>query len=339
MHNDLGVSTGEVVSGMTNKEKTPFFVELDKKGAEWVIVAYLSEDATMIEVCEKKLDPHLTTGTLVSGADPGLILKENKLLGHETMPEIIREVRAEHLPALLAGASFLPRNMTIRQMGKKSNHSLNYDFGARAYAILYGMREQEAKRNIALYHRAYPGIPLWHAWIQKQLKDNDRTLMNCFDRAYRFLGAWDRDLFRRGYAFVPQSTVADIVHEGIISTWRDEDLDDIEPLMTQVHDSQMVQIWFDRARAGEAQHFAERIIRIGLDYMNPQLSYQGREFRIDTEVKIGANWGQYDPDEKSLYYNPGGMIEFDLSPDVDKTTAALTQAIERLLPYATAQAA
>src|SRR5690606_11604294 len=60
------------------------FVEVDKRQAEWVAVAYLTGDANMIEAIEKGMDVHTHTASLMFDADPSIIKYEHKLIGHTT---------------------------------------------------------------------------------------------------------------------------------------------------------------------------------------------------------------------------------------------------------------
>jgi hypothetical protein len=93
---------------------------MDLSGAEWQIVAFLSEDPKMMEVCRGTESPHTITGALISGLSHDLIKAENELLEHETDPAALEKVRAEKLPEILEAPGFLPRSMTVRQAGKKS---------------------------------------------------------------------------------------------------------------------------------------------------------------------------------------------------------------------------
>ena len=181
--------------------------EIDKAKAEWVVVAYLSGDSNMIKVVEEGLDPHIHTAHLMTGLPKDLIEEEGKIIGHSTEQEYIKEIRDKLAKSSIANqhalenASFLPRTMSIRQCGKKSNHGLNYDEGFRTFALVNEMLESEARTIINLYkHQAYPGIPIWHRSVQEQLR-HDRTLINCFGREYKFLGAWNDELFKAAYSF------------------------------------------------------------------------------------------------------------------------------------------
>jgi len=288
------------------------FVEIDKAQAEWVVVAYYSGDARMMEVIEQKLDPHLRTGQLISGVeDTDLILRENKVIGHSTDPVEIQHLREQHVPELLQmqkeGKIFLPRTMSIRQCGKKSNHGFNYGMGYKTFALHNEIPETEAKMIRDAYHKAYPGIEstFW-AGVRRQLR-KDRTLVNCFGRKRRFLGRWGPDLFNQAYDFIGQSTVVDLINIGMVKIYEDTSypMDKIE-LLAQVHDSILFQFPIDFELLAHA-------LRRCLKYLNPVMVYSGRRFRIASDIKIGLNWRD--------------MVEVDLSKPLE---LALIEAYEKL---------
>lgn len=297
------ISTGKTVfgTGMNLQNLPPAFkkflradpgyvlIEMDKAKAEWVVVAYCSGDANMIKVIEEGLDPHIHTAHLMTGLPKEIIEEEDKRVGHTTDESEVKEARFEmekRLGNIFSGAQFLPRTMSIRQCGKKSNHGLNYDETFRMFALINEMLEGEAKKVIELYkHVAYPGIPQWHQSIQSKLR-NGRTLVNCYGRKYTFLNQWGNDLFKAAYAFLPQSTVADNVNDAIISTYYDEDpcLAPLE-LLGQVHDSILFQY-----PIAELDFLLPALAKVK-HYLEPTLSYNGRDFVIDTDAKVGIYWG------------------------------------------------
>ena len=277
------------------------FMEFDKVGAEWAVVAYLANDGRMIDVVESHKDPHTTTGSLISGASYELVERESKLVGLHTDPSTISDLRRS-IPEL--SSHFLPRNMSIRQAGKKSNHGLNYDMRFRRFALETGLEEKDAKRIADAYFQvAYPGIPVWRESVRGQLR-KDRTLSNCFGRKRRFLGAWGDDLFREAYSFIPQSTVVDVVNRGMIGIYID-DSPLFAPLevLAQVHDSLLIQY----PASGSMQDAALVAQRIAFNYLSPTLRYSGREFSIRTDMKIGISWGRMIP--VNLSESPGVLAE------------------------------
>jgi len=264
-------------------------IELDKAGAEWDVVAYLTGDGNMLSVVESDRSPHTVTGSLISGAPEEVVEKENKLVGNHTDPDVIQELR-EEMPELAVGAEqlgwFLPRIFSIRQMGKKSNHGLNYDMKYRRFALENELEEKESKTIVDYYKtKAYPGIPLWHETVRQKL-NKDRTLTNCFGRKRKFLDAWGPELFDAAYSFIPQSTVFDTTRIGMVKTYQDTSkLFKPVEILAQVHDSVVIQYPEDASAIAEVGRI------IGTDYMNPLCTYNAREFYIATTMKVGRDWG------------------------------------------------
>lgn len=264
-------------------------VEFDKSGAEWVVVAYLSGDARMLDVIQSGKSPHIVTGHLLTGVPEDVVEAESKIVKNVIDPDTIYELRSKHFPMLLDERwRFLPRSMSIRQCGKKSNHALNYGMRYRRAALQWEIEEREAATIVELYSSSacYPGIPLWHEGIRRQLK-KDRTLISLLGRKIELMDEWGDELFNQAYSFNPQSTIGDMVNDALITFEQD-----LEPFMykadclTQTHDSATMQYpendWVDMAKYA---------IRFGLDYMSPELEANARKFRVGTDMKIGHSWG------------------------------------------------
>ena len=286
---------------------TNLLVELDKAGCEWVIVAYCANYGAMIQVVESSISPHVATGVLISYSNKEFVSLENMLVGLNTDPIKISDLRAD---LEIHEDWWLPRSMSIRQAAKKSNHGLNYDMKYKRFALENEIGETEANDLVERYHQAYPGIRQWHKSIQEQLQKN-RMLTNCFGRQRRFLDGWGPQLFDAAYSFIPQSTTFDITRVGMIGWQNDTTMDKIE-LLAQTHDSLTFQ--FNNIKTGK--DLAPHAVKLGLDYMNPTLTYNQRDFQIGTTMKIGKNWGGE------------GMHECLLSEDVDETAKAVDEVLE-----------
>ncbi len=276
---------------------TNAILQFDKKQAEWVVCAYYSGDANMIDVVESGRDPHIATGVMISGVPEKLVKIEDKYCKHITDPIMLEEVRRKYIPKILDGDYFIPRIFTIRQMGKKTNHALNFDMTANMFALVNEVPIAEAKQYVILYHKIYPGIRSgMHAYIKKQLQGS-RVLTNCFGRKIRFLDAWGDDLFKEAYSAIPQSTVADAVYKAMGKIWRDTKLCGKFTIIANEYDSITGQ-----HPINDWDKVAAVCIKIGLDYISPPMEYFGREFNIETELKIGPNFA--DVEEVSLENNP-----------------------------------
>lgn len=287
-------------------------LEFDKAGAEWVVVAYLSGDARMIDVIESGKSPHVVTGAIMSRVPEHIVAMEDKSFGKVTDPDKLLELRKEHFPEFFTPGLFIPRTMTIRQCGKKSNHGLNYDEGYRTFALNNEIEEWEAKIIVNKYREeVYPGVPLWHGAVRDELKDG-RTLTDLLGNKVRLLGEWGGELFRQAYSYKPQSTVVGCVNEAMRLMYSDETPEFYKAdLLTQTHDSVTTQYPTD-----DFTGMAKFAIRLGLEYMSPKLHFNGRDFHIKTDLKCGLNWGH--------------MIEVPLVPDIKDMENGLRFAWQQL---------
>ena len=283
--------------------------EVDKRQAEWIVVAYLTGDANMISAVERGQDIHAHTASLIFGVDPEVVELEGKLVGYNSDPELITELRNSD-PILAKYTQGFPRTMSGRQCGKKSNHSFNYDEGPAKWSLINEVEIAEGKRIHTLYHQIYPGIRTWYASIQRQLQ-RDRTLVNCFGRKIRFMGSWDTDLWKAAYAFLPQSTVVDSLNQGMVKIYSDNALCGSDgyniDILAQVHDSILMQLPIEILK--DELDFAGIQERV-YDMISPSLTYNNRTFKINTDSKIGLNWQGFGKN------NPLGMREIKDSSSV-----------------------
>lgn len=267
-------------------------MEFDKAGAEWVVVAFLADDPNMLAVVRSGESPHVATGHLITSAPKELIVLEDKLLDKTTDPDELLRVRSSNNDlAPLLDLPFLPRSMTIRQAGKKSNHGLNYDMKFRRFALENEIPEGDAQVMVRLYNEvAYPGVPAWHAATRKLLHANGRVLTNCFGRkSGKLMGEPGHELYAKAYSFVPQSTVGDIVNRAILAAYESNDPSvRMADLLTQTHDSATYQFPVDDI--SEMAEFAVQFA-FGSEFLNPELAYGVYKFHIGTDLKVGFDWG------------------------------------------------
>ena len=295
-----------------------FFWEVDKRQAEWVVVAYLSGDANMLSVIESAGDPHMHTAHLMFGLPPEIIKLDHKIVGGLMDRDEIYE-RRQGVPEL--AKCYLPSSMSARQMGKKSNHGLNYDEGFNTFALTNEIEIAESKRVINLYHKIYPGIRQWHEFVKRQLS-TDRTLTNCFGRKIRFLDAWGDTLFKSAYSAMPQSTVGDVTNMGMRDIYNSDLTDLTGPanidIMAQVHDSVLMQVPMSVLDDNRFSAIVERVY----GYMSPELEYNQRKFKIATDSKFGLNWGGYHNEG-----NPDGMQEVNFEGAPEEFIQKVRQAV------------
>jgi DNA polymerase I-like protein with 3'-5' exonuclease and polymerase domains len=295
------------------------FLEIDKAKAEWVVTAYASGDPTMIAAIESGVDIHAYTGGLITGVPAELILKDDKLIGHRTDADEILELRLKHIPEIFeCDALFVPRTMSVRQAGKKTNHGCNYIEGPPMFALTNEIPEKDAKPLVMAYRSTYSHLPIWWDAVKMEL-GKSRTLYNCFGRPRRFLDEWNHDLVKQGVAFIPQSTVVDILNKAMILAYNSE-LDFMEALemLCQVHDSLLSQY-----PVGNFKKMAQAILELA-HLLNPTMEYGGREFQINSDLKVGLNWGEYGDE------NLQGMRAVPLVDNLTEMADHLEQAYEEM---------
>lgn len=264
-------------------------VEVDKRQAEWVVVAYFSNDANMIQAIQQGVDVHSYTASRMFDLPIEVVIYENKVIGHETNGENVHKLRMDDEVLRKLYTPKWPRTMSLRQCGKKSNHGLNYDEGFMNFAMLNEMEPGEAKKVVAMYHDIYPGIRKSYEVIKRQLQ-KDRTLSNCFGRKVRFMGEWGNDLWKSSYSMIPQSTVVDSLNQGMVRIYNDIWITQTlnVDILAQVHDSVLMQV--PMAVAKDRNKFDSFLHKV-YDYTSPTLSYNGNDFKIATDAKVGMNWG------------------------------------------------
>ena len=269
-------------------------VEFDGAGAEWLVVAYLTDDPRMISVAQGYDSPHTVSAVSLFNAERDLIVQEDKLLGHTTNPETLLEMRKEFIPEIFS-LPFVPVNMTLRQAAKKANHGMNYDLGYKTFARLNDMTESDAKVIHRLYRNIY-NIENYHRIVRETLSRNDKTLINHLGRPYKFIEPWGHALFLRAYAFIPQSTVVDIINQGLLRVWRDSTLYQWQLLM-QVHDSVLYQVPIPKTET-DLKDFHSDISQIKKHLTHP-IATHNTTYSIPIDVKLSkrswANLQEYDP--------------------------------------------
>jgi DNA polymerase I-like protein with 3'-5' exonuclease and polymerase domains len=270
-------------------------IEFDLAGAEWVVVAYLAGDKNMIEVVESGKSPHVVTGALISGASEEFVLQEHKLVGSNTDPDTIMSLRRS---LDIPHGIFLPRSMSIRQAGKKSNHGCNYYMRYKRFALENEMPETDAEPIVKFYsEKAYPGLQVYWEGIKAELKNSGRVLHNCFGRKVRIMGEWGVELWMAAYSFKPQSTVFDVCKKGMIRAYEDA----TQPfygmeLGAQVHDSIMTM--YPKPTTEDSWYeLATFMMNMVYRHMRTELRDVGavdkveRSFVLGVDAKIGLNWG------------------------------------------------
>ncbi len=169
-----------------------------------------------------------------------------------------------------------------RQLAKRVVHASNYGMGPITFSKQCGISAAEAKRLLNQYFATYPGIARWQLETAAKVK-REKRLTTPMGRTRLFFNRWQDSLVKEAYAFVPQSTVADIVSQGLISLYkRKEEVPGLDILL-QVHDSLLVQVPTELLKEG---------IALVKECMTVPVLISGKEMVIPVDTKTGKNWGE-----------------------------------------------
>ena len=171
-------------------------------------------------------------------------------------------------------------NKDERQLAKKLVHASNYCIGPRKFASEIDCSERRAKELLNQYYANFPMIKLWHRTVDHQLKQT-RVLTTPLGRKRMFFGRWGPDLLREAIAYVPQSTVSDLLNYGLVSMFRG--LPDRWQMLMQVHDSIMLQV------PDETPH--EQVWKFCKHHLERPIKFDRSSLVIPVDVKVGKDWG------------------------------------------------
>ena len=220
------------------------FLGADLSQAENRVVAYLSKDKAMIEVVEGEGDIHTNNAAMIFDKPVDKITREE------------------------------------RNLGKRITHGANYLMGSHTFAIYAETPVKDAKFHLRTYHGTYPGVGMWHRQVERIIRQT-RTLTNPFGRKRYFNERMGQDLFREAVAFVPQSTVADLLHRATLNIRAR--LPHPARVVLQLHDAITIQVPDD-------EWYIEICKKIMEEELTKPFEIEGRSICIPTEVKIGDNW-------------------------------------------------
>lgn len=246
-------------------EPEEVLLEADLSQAEARVVAYESNETTMIQIFESGGDIHMLNSEVIAAV----------------APDVFKERFGSDLKRL--------RN----EFTKNHVHAFNYGEGPWMFAERAGVTRQIGERIRNAYFTKYSGLTRWHKNVETALRSGlrewnlpVRTLRNLFGRQRIFYGRLDEGTMREAYAYVPQSTVGDLLNIQFLATWKisHERAIPARPVL-QVHDSQ---VW--SVRRDVLPTLASIIIEQSKIEMT---SSDGlRKFMIPVELKVGENWGE-----------------------------------------------
>ena len=222
------------------------FVQADLSQAEARVVAYLAEEERLIDLFGRGVDIYKYVASWVFNKP----IEEITTGGKESDRE-----KAKHLI-----------------------HASNYGIGPRTFAHVAGIKEAEAKVLLQKYFDTFPKIKAWQLRTQSTL-GRTKTVRTPMGRKRTFFGRWGDQLFREAYAFIPQSTVADVLNLAMIRF--NKILPDVE-IMLQIHDAFVIQVSESALRSDWVNALMEAF--------DIEIVIGGRKLKIPVDIKVGPNW-------------------------------------------------
>lgn len=185
------------------------------------------------------------------------------------------------------------RHYTYRFMCKKLGHGSNY--GGQAATL-----SQQSKLPVGIvrqfqpvYFSAFPAHERWQDWVKGQIWSKG-YLISLMERKRWFLGRRnDPDVIREAIAYDPQGSLADIVNEGMLNTWR------ARPAILMMQDHDATTWMYREEMENEIVPKIRQMLAVDVPLAN------GRVLSIPYDCQVGWNRGKYDARK-----NPNGLVEF-----------------------------
>lgn len=171
-----------------------------------------------------------------------------------------------------------------RQLGKKAGHAANYGVQENTLALSclkemnLVLSPTKAASMLRGYHRLFPGIKMWQQRIENELRTT-RKLTTPFGRERNFYDRVDENMFRQGYAYRPQSTVADVINQLVLHMFG------VFPILLQIHDSALFEV-SDASISSALKRIQDQ------EAWNPKIPLSGGDLRIPIEIKVGRRWSE-----------------------------------------------
>jgi len=275
--------------------KQMFYADLEQ--AESRAVAYLAADENYISVCEST-DLHTEVVKMVwpnmgwtNDPKQDRAIADRNYYLHHSYRDICK--RAGHGTNYGVSPHSLARQIKIK-VSQATRFQLLYFGGVISsvslerwhkqdpiggYQELLDIGEKIGKDTLKI-RGAFPGIRVWHNTIQKELIEKG-SLTTPMGRRRHF---WDRlkdaSTLRAAIAFVPQSTIGDLLNLGLCRVY-DELQEAGVDILGQVHDAILGQCDKDKVNDLMPQV---------LERMHNPLMVNGRKMLIPSSVEVGDNW-------------------------------------------------
>jgi DNA polymerase I len=229
-------------------------VQADYVGAEAHLVAHLIQDHKLIKAFDEGLDVHIITASFMYNVPYEEVTKEQ------------------------------------RKVAKGIRHATNYSGGPAVVAKKLGISMKEARIISDRFEAITPQLHTWHESIKRDLGAN-RTLITPLGRKRIFMDRWGDQLFRSAYAFIPQSTIGDLLNISLCDFYEKwKDIDSVGIIM-QLHDA--IYIW---CSPEDASYWGQQLF----NSMHRPITLPHTDLYIGVDFKVGENWKEMEKLEVTI---------------------------------------
>jgi uracil-DNA glycosylase family 4 len=237
-------------------------VEADLKFAEALLLAWKARDLATIQAVKQGIDIYNWHGARMLGNDPSQISKEERDMIKPVVLGCGYGLGPVHMHELMAYKEVLLPDGRVKD-------------------VPTGITMARAKQLRDLFFKSCPAIGEYQKSVQEQLRKT-RTLVTAFNRRRLFLGRMGEELFRKGYAQLPQSMCVDYLNRAMVRV--DARLPDPAKLLLQIHDAMLVHC---------PKEMEDEIIGIMVSELAVPVIIDGEPLVIPTEIKTSEkNWGE-----------------------------------------------
>jgi DNA polymerase I-like protein with 3'-5' exonuclease and polymerase domains len=167
-----------------------------------------------------------------------------------------------------------------------------------------------------VYFKAFPGLREYHHWVAREIGINQELTTPLGRRRIFFGRPGDDSTLREAIAYIPQSTVGDILNCALWRIWRY--CPDIQ-LLAQVHDSICFQA--KEAVVPNSIQEAKKLAAIPIEF-------KGKKLTIPVDAKVGWNWADdVIKTSRGKVKNPDGLRKWKGSHDGRRRSTGLDQLV------------
>ncbi|KKM24945.1 hypothetical protein LCGC14_1599950 [marine sediment metagenome] len=269
---------------------------LDLEQAESRLTAYIAGDGSYIAACESD-DLHVAVARDIW---PEL----NWSSGPNRNPASDRETSEQKFY----------RQFSYRDLAKRGGHLTNYVGQPASNAKNLHISVEVMKKFHTSYLKKFSGIRRYHGDTARILHVK-KTITTPLGRKRLFFGrVYEDDILRKGVAYVPQSSVGDILNLGMWKVWKH--LKEVQ-LLSQLHDAILFQYEDDPEIEARIIAAAKELMTIKVTITDTSLREpKTREMIIPVDATVGWNWAKYDPKKKFFKDgNPDGLLSYGKKPE------------------------